>query len=75
MTFEQQQEIVARARRARAKAVSALIGRLTGAAWARAARLRRTWSNAHARAALYALSDRTLKDIGLHRSQIGSMFR
>lgn len=75
MTFEEQQEIVARARRARAEAVSVMITGAAGALWSRAARLHRAWSGAHARAALYALSDRTLKDIGLHRSQVGSLFR
>lgn len=75
MTFEEQQEIVARARRARAEAISALISGAAGAVWRRAIRLRRAWSGAHARAALQALSDRTLKDIGLHRSQIDSLFR
>lgn len=75
MRFEEQQEIVARARRARAEAVAGLIAGAAGAVRERAIGLRRAWGNAHARAALLALSDRTLKDIGVHRSQIDSMFR
>jgi uncharacterized protein YjiS (DUF1127 family) len=75
MTFEHQQEIVARARSARAEAVAALIAAAAGGLWGRVQRLHRAWSGAHARAALYALSDRTLKDIGLHRSQIESLYR
>ena len=33
------------------------------------------WRAARARDELYQLSDRTLKDIGLTRGQIGSLFR
>jgi uncharacterized protein YjiS (DUF1127 family) len=35
----------------------------------------RAWSAARSRSELYALSDRTLKDIGLNRAQIDSLFR
>jgi uncharacterized protein YjiS (DUF1127 family) len=35
----------------------------------------RAWSAARSRGELYALSDRTLKDIGLNRAQIDSLFR
>ena len=35
----------------------------------------RAWRNARARNQLRELSDRTLKDIGLTRGQIGSLFR
>ena len=35
----------------------------------------RAWRAARARDELHQLSDRTLKDIGLTRSQIGSLFR
>jgi len=75
MTFEQQQALVTRAQRARGEAVARLITTAGNAIWSRIARLHRAWSGAHARTALYALSDRTLKDIGLHRSQLDSMFR
>lgn len=75
MTFEEQQALVMRAQHARAEAVSAMIASVADTVWSRVRGLHRAWSNAHARAALYALSDRTLKDIGLHRSQIDSMFR
>lgn len=33
------------------------------------------WRAARCRNELYELSDRTLKDIGLKRSEIGSLFR
>ena len=75
MTFEEQQDLVLRAQHARAEALTRLISAAANAIWGRIARLHRAWSGAHARAALYALSDRTLKDIGVHRSQIESMFR
>ena len=38
-------------------------------------RLFRAWRAARARNELYGLSDRTLRDIGLRRSDIGSLFR
>lgn len=52
------------------RALSAL--RLLGQACLRA---HRAWSGARARDELRALSDRTLKDIGLSRGQIDSLFR
>jgi len=75
MTFEEQQAIVQRARRGRAEMASGLALAAGNAVWGPVRRLVRSWSGAHARAALYALSDRTLKDIGLQRSQIESLFR
>ena len=38
-------------------------------------RLFNAWRAARRRDELYELSDRTLKDIGLKRSEIGSLFR
>jgi uncharacterized protein YjiS (DUF1127 family) len=38
-------------------------------------RLFAAWAAARARAELYALSDRTLKDIGLSRAQVDSLYR
>jgi uncharacterized protein YjiS (DUF1127 family) len=38
-------------------------------------RLFKAWQAARCRNELYELSDRTLKDIGLRRSEIGSLFR
>jgi len=75
MTFEQQQAVIERARRARGEALSALVRSAARALWNGGLRLWRAWAVARTRAQLYALSDRTLKDIGLHRSQIDSLFR
>jgi len=75
MTIEKQQAIIARARRGRAEALSALARSGARVLWNVGLRLRRAWAVARTRAQLYALSDRTLKDIGLHRSQIDSLFR
>jgi uncharacterized protein YjiS (DUF1127 family) len=38
-------------------------------------RLFKTWQAARARNQLHELSDRTLKDIGINRAQINSLFR
>ena len=38
-------------------------------------RFLRTWREARLRGELHTLSDRTLKDIGLTRGQIDSLFR
>ena len=38
-------------------------------------KLFRAWRAAHARRQLLELSDRTLKDIGLRRAEIDSLFR
>lgn len=38
-------------------------------------RIRDAWVAARARDELRALSDRTLKDIGLHRGEIDALFR
>ena len=43
--------------------------------WDKCLELLRAWRAARAREDLRNLSDRTLKDIGLTRSQIGSLFR
>lgn len=43
--------------------------------WQAWLRVRRAWGAARARKELYALSDRMLKDIGVSREQIDSLFR
>jgi uncharacterized protein YjiS (DUF1127 family) len=43
--------------------------------WMRCIKLWNAWRAARARDDLRALSDRTLQDIGLRRSQIDSLFR
>ena len=75
MTNEEHQAIIARARRARAEALSALALSAARALWNQALRLQRAWTVARTRTELNALSDRTLKDIGLSRGQIDSMYR
>jgi uncharacterized protein YjiS (DUF1127 family) len=68
LTFEHRQELVARAQQARAQAVAAAFAALGG-------RLRRAWSGLRTRTQLRALSDRTLRDIGLSRNEIESLYR
>lgn len=75
MTFEQQQALIARAQRARAAAVSNLIASAAQALAREALRLRRAVAAFRARTELRALSDRMLKDIGVSRSEIESLFR
>jgi uncharacterized protein YjiS (DUF1127 family) len=75
MTFEEQQAVIERARRARGEAVSALVRSGARALWNGGLRLRRAWASLRTRSELHALSDRTLRDIGLSRTQIDSMFR
>ena len=75
MTFEKQQAVIERARRARGEAVSALVRSGARALWSGGRRLRRAWASLRTRSELHALSDRTLRDIGLSRTQIDSMFR
>ena len=43
--------------------------------WKKCLELLDAWRAARARDELHGLSDRTLKDIGLTRGQIGSLFR
>jgi len=75
MTIEEQQAIVARARRARARILSALALSAARALWNQGLRLQRAWMVVRTRTELHALSDRRLKDIGLSRGQIDSLFR
>jgi uncharacterized protein YjiS (DUF1127 family) len=75
MTFEDQQAVIERASRARAEALSALALSAARALWNGGLMLGRAWASLRTRSELHALSDRTLKDIGLSRSQIDSMFR
>lgn len=75
MTIEEQQAIIARARRARARMVSALAGAAMRALWARGVGIHRAWMTLRTRTELHALSDRTLRDIGLSRSEIDSLIR
>lgn len=75
MTFEQQQVLIDDAMHARAVALSALITSLARATVNPVLELVRALRAAHARRQLYSLSDRMLKDIGLSRGEIESLFR
>ena len=75
MTFEQQQALIDDAMHARAVALSALITSLARATVDPVLELVRALRAAHARRQLYSLSDRMLKDIGLSRGEIESLFR
>jgi uncharacterized protein YjiS (DUF1127 family) len=45
------------------------------ALWKRWLSMQRAWDEARARKELHSLSDRMLKDIGLRRTDIDSLFR
>ncbi|MGH8723101.1 MAG: DUF1127 domain-containing protein [Burkholderiales bacterium] len=45
------------------------------ALWNGGRKLQRAWMTLRTRAELHALSDRTLRDIGLSRTQIDSLYR
>jgi len=75
MSFEEQQAVIERARRARAETLSAVARSAARAHRNGGLRLGRAWESLRTRSELHALSDRTLKDIGLSRTQIDSMFR
>lgn len=75
MTFEQQQALIHHAIHERDAAYADLIASVGKAVANPVLGLYRAWQAARARRELYALSDRMLKDIGLSRSEIESLFR
>jgi uncharacterized protein YjiS (DUF1127 family) len=75
MTFEEQEALVERARRARAEVIASVITSGARALWLHAVSVHRAWAASQTRNELRKLSDRTLKDIGISRAQIDSLFR
>ena len=53
----------------------ARLERVVATVWQGLLKARQAWVAARARNELHQLSDRTLKDIGLNRGQIDSLFR
>ena len=75
MTFEQQQALISHAMRARDAVFADLVESVGTAVLSPVRELYRAWQAGRARRELYSLSDRMLKDIGLSRSEIESLFR
>lgn len=75
MAFEQQQALIQHALHERDAAYADLIASVGKAVVNPVRGLYRAWQTARARRELCALSDRMLKDIGVSRGEIDSLFR
>lgn len=69
------QAVMAHAGYARLETVAEAAAAAVRALWKGWLKIHSAWNAARARNELRALSDRTLKDIGLSRGQIDSLFR